>query len=66
MNNNVPQKIVDVFTYPYHIPELIIAVLQYVVNGRLNKIAFNTLRPRQDGLHFPDDILQWILLNENV
>ena len=26
----------------------------------------NTLRLRQDSRHFPDDILQWIFLNENV
>ena len=26
----------------------------------------NTLRPRQNGLHFPDDILKRIFLNENV
>ena len=26
----------------------------------------NTLRPRQDGRRFPDDILERILLNENV
>ena len=26
----------------------------------------NTLRPRQNGRHFPDDILKWIFLNENV
>ena len=26
----------------------------------------NTLRPRQNGLHFPDDIFKWIFLNENV
>ena len=26
----------------------------------------NTLRPRQNGHHFPDDIFKWILLNENV
>ena len=26
----------------------------------------NTLRPRQDGRHFPDDIFKRILLNENV
>ena len=25
-----------------------------------------TLRPRQNGRHFPDDIFKWILLNENV
>ena len=28
--------------------------------------AFNTLRPRQDGRHFPDDIFKCIFLNENV
>ena len=28
--------------------------------------AFNTLRPRQNGRHFADDILKCILLNENV
>ena len=27
---------------------------------------FNTLRPRQNGCHFPDDIFKWIFLNENV
>ena len=27
---------------------------------------FNTLRPRQNGRHFPDDIFKWIFLNENV
>ena len=28
--------------------------------------TFNTLRPRQNGRHFPDDIFKWIFLNENV
>ena len=27
---------------------------------------FNTLRRRQNGRHFPDDIFKWIFLNENV
>ena len=27
---------------------------------------FNTLRPRQNGRHFPDAIFKWIFLNENV
>ena len=27
---------------------------------------FNTLRPRQNGRHFPDDIFKWMFLNENV
>ena len=28
--------------------------------------AFNTLRPRQNGHHFADNIFKWIFLNENV
>ena len=28
--------------------------------------AINTLRPRQNGRHFPDDIFKWIFLNANV
>ena len=28
--------------------------------------SFNTLRPRQNGRHFPDDIFKWIFLNENI
>ena len=28
--------------------------------------VLNTLRPRQDGRHFPDDIFKCIFLNENV
>ena len=29
-------------------------------------LHINTLRPRQNGCHFPDDIFKWIFLNENV
>ena len=29
-------------------------------------MLFNTLRPRQNGCHFPDDIFKCIFLNENV
>ena len=29
-------------------------------------VVFNTLRPRQNGRHFPDNIFKWIFLNENV
>ena len=31
-----------------------------------NYFIINTLRLRQDGRHFPDDIFQYIFLNENV
>ena len=29
-------------------------------------LVINTLRLRQNGRHFPDDIFKWIFLNENV
>ena len=29
-------------------------------------VSFNTLRPRQNGRHFPDDIFKCLFLNENV
>ena len=29
-------------------------------------ISVNTLRSRQYGRHFADDIFKWIILNENV
>ena len=32
----------------------------------LNLHSINTLRPRQNGRHFPDDILKCIFLNEKV
>ena len=31
-----------------------------------NSELINTLRPRQNGHRFPDDIFKWIFLNENV
>ena len=34
--------------------------------GLGNLHTFKTLRPRQNGRHFPDDIFKWIFLNENV
>ena len=30
------------------------------------QVLYNTLRPRQDGRHFPDDIFKCIFLNEDV
>ena len=29
-------------------------------------LSFNTLRPKQNGRHFPDDIFKCIFFNENV
>ena len=34
--------------------------------GYIHAHIINTLRPRQNGHHFPDDIFKWIFLNENV
>ena len=34
--------------------------------GNIHMDIINTLRPRQNGLHFPDDIFDYIFLNENV
>ena len=31
-----------------------------------SQFGFNTLRPRQKGRHFPDDIFKWIFVNESV
>ena len=31
-----------------------------------SKNIINTLRPRQNGCHLPNDIFKWIFLNENV
>ena len=37
------------------------------VNKELfKKYSFNTLRPKQNGHHFADDICKWLFLNENV
>ena len=38
-------------------------VVTTVVSGESD---INTLRPRQNGRHIPDDIFKWIFLNENV
>ena len=32
----------------------------------LECIGLNTMRPRQNGRHFPDDIFKWIFVNKNV
>ena len=33
---------------------------------KMSDDLFNTLRPRQNGRHFPDDIFKCIFMNENV
>ena len=47
--------------------ELSVSVHKQGAREAANRVTFiNTLRPRQNGRHFPDDILKWIFFNENV
>ena len=44
-------------------------MIRYIpINGfhRADNYSVNTLRPRQNGRHFPDDIFKLIFLNENI
>ena len=43
-------------------------IIFFMINDTLTprELMFNTLRPRQNGGHFPDDIFKCIFLNENV
>ena len=40
--------------------------VDYRPTNTLVHLSFNTLRPRQNGRHFPDDIFKLIFLNENL
>ena len=42
------------------------SMVQTSLPSILKNYHVNTLRPRQNGRRFPDDILKWIFLNENV
>ena len=44
--------------------QMIAIMAEYTMKAYMNLI--NTLRPRQDGRHFPDDTFKCIFLNENV
>ena len=45
---------------------LVVFVVGEMSNKKSNCLWFNTLRPRQNGRHFPGDIFKCIFLNENV
>ena len=47
---------------------LAISTLKWLLNAMISIAAMplNTLRLRQNGRHFPDDIFKWIFFNENV
>ena len=55
-------------THPWKWGVLYFIWVQYIASlltGSLRRLV-NTLRPRQDGRHFPDDIFKYIFLNENA
>ena len=75
MSNYILPFKVDVITYPC--PNLndglanqLVKVTQIITSYETDNIKqalfFNSLRPRQDGRHFADDIFSRIFLNENV
>ena len=38
----------------------------FLMEDKVQRVALNTLRPKQNGCHFPVDIFKCIFLNENV
>ena len=52
--------------YPCECKNGIIGSLCDCMNGKLLPVPLNTLRLRQNGLHFPDDIFKCIFLDKNI
>ena len=50
----------------HYLPYTFTTIAANTRNRGISSNAVNTLRPRQNGRHFADDIFKWILLNENV
>ena len=54
--------------YQHHL--IVTSQFQHIITVRSHLHHGNstvcTLRPRQNGRHFPDDIFKWIFLNENL
>ena len=49
-----------------HHNEVYIECLHVYTELGAYRLGLNTLRPRQNGRHFPDDIFNYIFLNENI
>ena len=49
-----------------NIANLFLSLLSVFPSHQLHKLCFNTMRPRQNGHHFGDDIFKRIFLNENL
>ena len=52
----------DIYVYIYYVLKLHKAIIW----NTENQLYINTLRPRQNGRHFADDIFKCIFFNENV
>ena len=52
----------------FYYDSLLTACLTHIGQTKMatSNVGFNTLRPRQNGRHFADDIFKCIFLNENV
>ena len=50
----------------FHLPKWLLRWLKYFVLPLPIDTVINTLRPRQNGRHLPEDIFKCIFLNENV
>ena len=64
MCNLWPDQIV--FKWEQHVFYKLWIMIWSILYKWYTDTAFNTLRPRQNGRHFADDILKCIFLNENV
>ena len=51
---------------PNQLESYSITIMTTLGNGFLPFVKLNTLRPRQNGRHFPDDIFKCIFFNQNV
>ena len=61
-------EVIVMSTSPYYIPAIIhtVRALLCLVGASDWPRSVNTLRPKQNGSHFPDDSLKCIFLNENI
>ena len=75
ISNHIPSRVWDEITYPCpnfngctcEVWEWISFFISHITIGLITYHArINTLRPRQNGRHFADDIFKCIFLHENV
>ena len=63
---STPQRLCILFAGRHGSTRCLFAQEMRSVNSLGMCVGINTLRPRQDGRHFADDILKRIFLNENA